>query len=198
MKKKNMFLLVTSVIVVLLLVWNAAISNSTEQRPYSIEKKYDGFEVRQYLPATLASVNKPGHMMESSNSGFRDLAGYIFGANKSEQKIAMTAPVIMQIGEGTGTTTEMSFVMPATYSLENLPVPEGENIRLHHESGYRMAVLRFGGYASNEDIAEKSDQLRQFLLQEKIAFRDKVIYMGYNPPFQLINRRNEVGFILKD
>jgi hypothetical protein len=197
MRKKKMTLYISVFLLIVLLFWQRGISNGTEQRPYKVDKVYDGFEIRSYNSVVMATVEQPGELMETSNTSFRTLAGYIFGGNAESEKIAMTAPVIMQPGKA-DSTTSMSFVMPAGYNLSTLPTPRTSSIQLHEEAGYRMAVIRFGGFVSNKDIKEKADELRQQLKKENIAFDDVVIYMGYNPPFQLINRRNEVGFIIKD
>lgn len=197
MRKKKVAIYLSILLVLLVLVWQTGISSGTEQRPYKVEKVLDGFEIRQYSPVVMASVEQNGQMMETGNSSFRTLANYIFGGNAEGEKIAMTAPVVMQPG-AEASTTRMSFVMPSGYELSTLPSPRTSAIELHEEKGYRMAVIRFGGFVSNKDIDEKAAQLRQLLQKENIAFEDEVIYMGYNPPFQLINRRNEVGFILKD
>ncbi|MBK7888751.1 MAG: heme-binding protein [Bacteroidetes bacterium] len=196
MRKKKMMIYISIVLVLIVLFWQTGISSGTEQRSYVVEKVYDGFEVRTYTSVVMASVEQNGEMMETGNTSFRTLAGYIFGGNVGGKKIAMTAPVVMQPGTE-ASTTRMSFVMPNGYDLSTLPAPQTSSIRLHEEAGYRMAVIRFGGFVSNKDIKEKADKLRQQLKKENIAFVDVVIYMGYNPPFQLINRRNEVGFILK-
>ena len=59
-----------------------------------------------------------------------------------------------------------------------------------------LAVLRFGGYTNDIKI-EKSQELRALLRKEGIAFEDKLIYMGYNAPWDFIGRRNEVAFEIK-
>lgn len=135
-------------------------------------------------------------MMEVGNTGFRELAGYIFGGNDRSEKIAMTAPVVFVPGESGKPSTEMSFVMPADKQMENLPAPNSSGIRIHLSDTVHMAVLRFGGFANNNDIEDKGEELRQILRNKNIRFVDKVVFMAYNPPFQLVGRRNEVAFEL--
>lgn len=194
---KGILLIVIIAVIVLIFYWNAGLSSGIETRPYTVEKTYEGFEIRQYSPVVMASVSEKGRMMETSNSSFRLLAGYIFGGNATGEKIAMTAPVLMQ-HNGADTTTRMSFMMPSSYLPDALPAPRTGDIEIHTESGYRMAVKSFGGFASNTDIEREAAALRALLSKHNIAYQGSVIYMGYNPPFQLINRRNEVAYLLTD
>ena len=86
-----------------------------EEPVYQVEKAWEAeqIEIRAYAPRVMAVTG----MTEDSDSGFRVLAGYIFGGNAAEQKIAMTAPVQQSMaGE-----KEMAFMIPAEYALEDLP-----------------------------------------------------------------------------
>ena len=88
-------------------------------------KKFDKFEIRKYDPALFSSVklNKKGYK-ESSSEGFRILVGYIFGDNEANEKIAMTSPVVMELGD----TSKMMFMVPKNYNLKNLPNPKNSKI----------------------------------------------------------------------
>jgi hypothetical protein len=178
--------------------WTNRVSADTEEQPYTLIRKWEGIEFRTYPPAILASVSKKGQMMEVGNTGFRELAGYIFGGNDRSEKIAMTAPVVFVPGESGKPSTEMSFVMPADKKMETLPAPNSSGIRIHLSDTVHMAVLRFGGFANNADIESKAAELRQLLQKKKISFVDRVVFMAYNPPFQLVGRRNEVAFELQE
>lgn len=93
--------------------------NKTEQQKYTLIKEYNGFEIRFYPSATIATVNLNAKTYkELANPGFRKLAGYIFGGNESNENISMTAPVHMEINDS---LSKMNFVMPSTYTKENLP-----------------------------------------------------------------------------
>jgi hypothetical protein len=130
---------------------------------------------------------------ENSSMGFRRVAGYIFGGNEQGQKIAMTSPVMMEMGE----QTEVSFVMPKQYEMDALPNPNNPQVKIAKQEERTLAVLRFGGYSNDDKITEKAQELRSLLLKEGIAFEDQLIYMGYNAPWDFIGRRNEVAFELK-
>lgn len=49
--------------------------------------------MRQYQPIIIVEVAIEGKRKEAIKSGFKILAGYIFGDNKSRENISMTAPV---------------------------------------------------------------------------------------------------------
>ena len=190
MKKK---LLYASLFILILITTMSLFSrDKTPQVPYTVLRQDGNFELRQYGTVLYASVEKNGHMMDMGNTGFRELAGYIFGGNQASQKIAMTAPVNFE--KTTDTETRMSFSMPEGFQLSSLPKPESRGIQLHETQPRKMAVLRFGGFASNNKIDEKAAELREWLRKENIRWKEPVIFMAYNSPWTLIGRRNEVGF----
>lgn len=164
-------------------------TSDTEQQKYDVIESDGNFEIRYYPSATMASVAVDGTYSNSSGTGFRILAGYIFGSNSDDLKIPMTAPVHMEM-DSSGYL--MSFVMPSGYNLENLPLPENGQIRLHESQPAHMASVRFGGYANDEKIASYKDKLRKYLDSRGIIYSEPFIFLGYNPPYQTIDRRNEV------
>ena len=92
----------------------------------------------------------------------------------------------------------MAFVMPKQYSMDALPNPSNANVKLEKQAERTLAVLRFGGYTNDAKIAEKAQELRDLLQKEGIGYQEKLIYMGYNAPWDFIGRRNEVAFELVD
>jgi hypothetical protein len=126
---------------------------------------------------------------ELGSSGFSKLAGYIFGGNKDKKQIAMTTPVHMNIGDSSST---MAFVMPATYSKDNLPLPNNSAVTIHETADEYVAAITFGGFASNEEIKKQSLLLENALKEKHIVYYGPFRFLGYNPPFQLLNRRNEI------
>ena len=164
-------------------------TSKTEQHKYSVIKIYDNFEVRRYAKALFSTVklNEKSYD-EVSGKGFRVLAGYIFGGNESNEKIAMTSPVAMQIGD----SSKMSFMVPAGYSLDNLPKPTDSKIYFEFKEEAIMAAIEFGGWASDEKIEEYKKKLIAELEKEQIQYKGSFSYLGYNPPYEVFNRRNEI------
>ncbi len=165
-------------------------TNKTEEQKYTVIQKDQDFEIRFYPSATFATIKSNAKSYkELANPGFRKLAGYIFGGNESNTNISMTAPVHMDIND---TVSSMSFVMPSSYSKENLPRPNNPNVIIQETAEEYVAVIRFGGYASDKDLKFYSEKLLQMLKDKGISSYGHARYLGYNPPFQFFNRRNEI------
>lgn len=158
-----------------------------EEPVYLVEKAWEAeqIEIRAYAPRIMAVTG----MNEDSDSGFRVLAGYIFGGNAEEQKIAMTAPVQQTMaGE-----KEMAFMMPAEYALKDLPQPEDQRVSFREAPAYTAAVIQFSGWASAEKADENWQQLQRFLIAEGIDITGEPTLNQYNPPWTLpFMRRNEI------
>ena len=189
----KMFIIITVVIILITLLlqsFTVMSTNKTEEQKYSLVRKYKDFEIRFYPSATVATINSNAKTYRDlSGPGFRKLAGYIFGDNEANTKISMTTPVQMDINDSVST---MSFVMPSAYTKENLPKPNDPNVRIMNTTDEYVAVIRFGGYASDEDLRFYSEKLQNLLKENKITHRGNYRFLGYNSPFQFIGRRNEI------
>lgn len=168
-----------------------AFSNSNiEKQKYRVVKTEKEFEIRFYPPAVLATIRSSANSYrELANNGFRRIAGYIFGNNESSAKIAMTSPVHMDINENNST---MSFVMPSAYQIKDLPKPTDGRVEIHETPAEYAAVIEFGGFATDEKIKKYADQLKNVLLEKSIKTIGNFKYLGYNPPYQFIGRKNEI------
>ena len=157
-----------------------------EEPTYQVEKVWEAeqIEIRAYAPRIMAVTG-----MDDSNGGFRVLAGYIFGGNAEEEKIAMTAPVQQSMaGE-----KEMAFMMPAEYALEDLPEPEDQRVSFRTAPAHTAAVIQFSGWASAEKSDKNWQQLRRFLIAKDIDITGEPTLNQYNPPWTLpFMRRNEI------
>jgi hypothetical protein len=87
----------------------------------------------------------------------------------------------------------MSFVMPSEYKMQDLPAPSSNQVKLIQENSKILAVIRFGGYSNSEKIQKYADQLYSTLKTNNIEYRGELLYMGYNAPWDVANRRNEVA-----
>ena len=164
--------------------------NKTEEQKYTVILKDQNYEIRFYPSATLATISSHAKTYkELSGSGFRKLAGYIFRGNEAATQIAMTAPVHMDIND---TLSTMSFVMPTSYNKENLPKPNDSGVQLKTTNDEYVAVIHFGGFASDKDLKYYSGKLQTILKEKGIITCGHPRYLGYNPPYQLVGRRNEI------
>lgn len=160
-----------------------------ETYPYKVNKKYDDFEIRSYEASLFASVKLSGNKYkETSSKGFSILAGYIFGGNQSNEKIAMTSPVAMSLED----TMTMMFMVPKKINKENLPQPNQSQIEFREEPAKTVAAITFGGWANDEKIGEYKQKLIVALEAEGISHTNRFYFFGYNAPFEVINRKNEI------
>ena len=167
-----------------------ATNRKVERQHYDLVKKEDGFEIRFYPKAIMATVSKPRQGEEQgANQNFRTLAGYIFGGNSAEKKIAMTAPVYM---EREPNTNKMSFVLPSGYKMTDLPNPNDTTIKLHYSDEGYYAALLFGGFASENKIKKKEAELMELMHKKGYEVAGNCNYLGYNAPWDIINRENEI------
>ena len=204
MKKK--WTMITSIIALILIVGVLAgpVMSDVEKPDYEVIQSVQNIEIRQYEPMIIAEVEVDGKREDAIGDGFRLLADYIFGNNtvqqvismtapvqqKENQKIAMTAPVQQQ---SAGKSWRMSFVMPSKYSMDSLPVPNNNRVRLKEILTKKFIVIEFSGTNSNENVTEHENQLMNYIEANQIKINDSPKYAFYNPPWSLpFLRRNEV------
>lgn len=178
-------------------------SMAIEEPSYTVRKKYDQFEVRQY-DATLAAQTIVSEGFEDAgNKAFRVLADYIFGKNVSKTKMDMTAPVTQQnekiamtapvnlsrLGEG----YVVQFMMPSKYTLETLPAPIDPRVTIVTLPARQVAVYSYSGSWSEERYNQKLAVFQEALKKENIQTIGQPVFARFNSPFQLwFLRRNEI------
>lgn len=204
MKKK--WTMITSIIALILIVGVLAgpVMSDVEKPDYKVIQSEQNIEIRQYEPMIIAEVEVDGKREDAIGDGFRLLADYIFGNNtvqqvismtapvqqKENQKIAMTAPVQQQ---STGKSWRMSFVMPSKYSMDSLPVPNNNRVRLKEILTKKFVVIEFSGTNSNENVIEHENQLMNYIEGNNLKITGSPKYAFYNAPWTLpFMRRNEV------
>jgi len=159
-----------------------------ETYPYVVVKKYDQFEIRKYESRLFTSVTLPTNQYKNaSGNGFSILAGYIFGNNKTNEKIAMTSPVAMSLED----SMTMMFMVPEK-NKESLPEPNSKQIKFQEEPAKTVAAITFSGWADQEKINRYKSKLIEALESNKISYTQKFYFLGYNAPYETYNRRNEV------
>jgi hypothetical protein len=187
------FLIILSSLAVLFIIFQSyttMATNKSEEQPYKVIKKENDFEIRFYPSVTMATVTSSAKSYkELGSSGFRKLASYIFGGNDANKQIAMTSPVHMDIND---TISSMSFVMPSAYNADNLPKPNDATVNISKTADEYVAAIKFSGFASDSDIQKQTEILKNALKNAPITYYGNFRYLGYNPPYQLVGRRNEV------
>lgn len=180
---------------------------SEEQPSYKVVAKQENKEIRKYDSYIIAKTTVSGSFKDAQSEGFRILAGYIFGKNKSQQKIAMTAPVVQKsesekismtapvvISPNENKTWTMTFSMPSKFTLETLPVPTDERVKLEKVNGKLVAALTFTGFWNESKNAEKALELTEWMKGfQEYQLASPPMFAGYNPPWTLpFLRRNEM------
>ena len=197
------YLAATATAVVLGLL--SPMASAIEEPKYTVVREYDGFEIREYAPYLVAEVTVPGPAEEAGNQGFRILAAYIFGKNRGERKISMTAPVAQAPAptkiEMTAPVTQaaandgyvVQFSMPSDYTLETLPEPLDPQVKLKEVSGGRVAVIRYSGTWTERNYKEHLEKLQRGVEAAGLRTTGSPIYSRYNAPFvPWFMRRNEI------
>jgi DNA gyrase inhibitor GyrI len=170
--------------------YGVSVMSKTEQAPYRVVESHGNIELRDYPPMIIAETEVTGDRKQAVQSGFRAIAGYIFGGNQSAEKIAMTAPVLQGV---TGDHWKVRFVMPSGKSMTNLPKPDNPRVNLLELPAGRFAVIRFSGTVGDESLKKNADQLLEFMRSRQFNSIGMPVYAFYNPPWTLpFLRRNEV------
>ena len=182
------------------------IRHGTEEPPFTVERRFGDVEIRRYGSRIAAETTIDANEEAARNEGFRRLARYIFGGNKGNTKIAMTAPVAQEQGQKIAMTAPVAaqrggagqwvirFFMPSNHSMDTLPTPNDERVRLVHVPGEQMAVLRFSGVASPTATAARTEELLKTLRDNKIETAGEPLMWFYDPPWTIpFRRRNEVA-----
>ena len=176
-----------------------------EEAPYTVIQQNGEFELRQYSPHIVAETTVEGTFDQVGSEGFRRLAGYINGENRTKQSIAMTAPVSQEaqsekiamtapVGqEKLGDRWRITFVMPLKYALDTLPEPIDSRIETKQEPGRLMAAVRYSGTWSRKGYEENKERLLAWIEEQGFKQTGDSVWARYDPPFMpWFLRRNEV------
>ncbi len=181
-------------------------SESVEQPPYDVIASVDGVEIRQYGPRLAAETDMDGDGIGiGRDTAFLRLAAFIFAQDRQGPEVAMTAPVSIQAaaepiamtapvaiepGAEQGT---MRFFMPAKYTLDTLPRPGDDRVRIVTVPAQTLAALRFSGELTDEVVAEQTTQLLRSIAGSDWTVTGTPGVFGYDAPgTPLDKRRNEV------
>ena len=176
-----------------------------EEAAYTVVKKDNKFEIRDYAPHILAEIIVDDNFEQAGNKAFNRLFRYISGENRSRGKVAMTAPVSQESRGGKIAMTApvgqqpvqgrwaVSFMMPASYTLETLPEPEDPKISLRQVPAHRMAAVRYSGFWSQKNYLRYKKELESWVHEEGLIIVGDPVWARYNPPFTpWFLRRNEI------
>ena len=178
---------------------------ATEEAKYTVVKKDDSFEIRDYAPHVVAEIIVEGELENAGSKAFNSLFRYISGDNHTRNKVAMTAPVSQQPASQKINMTApvgqqrvdnkwvVSFMMPDSYTLETLPVPDNSNVTLRQVPAHRIAAVRYSGFWSEKSYLENKSQLETWINKNKLLIVGDAVWARYDAPFTpWFLRRNEI------
>lgn len=181
-----------------------------ETPQYQVLEENGRIQLRNYDAYITASVEITGNSYNAAaNKAFRVLADYIFGNNTVNTKIAMTAPVASKKATSENIamtapvstyrldnqTYEVSFTMPSIYSMEDLPKPNNDAVKIKLIPQHKAAVIEFSGYTTEDKVEKKENELKAWALQSGIKLIGEPVVSRYDPPWKPgFLRRNELSF----
>jgi len=197
----------TRLIALLLLACVQAPSMAVEEPGYEVLRRLDAadVELRRYAPYVVAQVRVDGPADRADSEGFRALAGYIFGKNKGERRLEMTAPVtraaepvklemtapVTRSADASGFVVQ--FVLPRGVTLATAPEPIDPRVQLREVPASVVAVIRYSGFWSQANYDEHLERLQAALRDAKIAWTGEPTLSRYNGPMTpWFLRRNEI------
>lgn len=177
--------------------WGYFSVKNLEKPSYTVAEKNKDYEIRQYDAYIVAEVTVKGNYQQATNEGFTKIADYIFGNNTSSEKIAMTTPVVNSEPENPINERTIAFIMPSKYTLETLPKPNNEEVRLREVPEQRIAVHTFSWWVTEKRLNQKKTLLKDTLEKDRLVFTE-IQSARYNPPWTPpFMMRNEIWAILK-
>ncbi len=182
----------------------------SEQPPFTMVEAVGSVEIRQYGVRLAAETTVKGLGDDAARSeAFSRLAGYIFGKNRTRARMAMTAPVETSGGQTAQTIAmtapvetarakdgalRMRFFLPSSVSAETAPIPDDARVTIGSVPGQTLAVLRFSGHASRDDLSARKRELLDSLAPTPWKAAGEPFALFYDPPFTPpFLRRNEVA-----
>jgi hypothetical protein len=176
-----------------------------EEPDYDILESDEDFELRRYDSYIVAETVVEEAFDDAGNEGFRRLFAYISGENRKKASISMTAPVSQEKDyEQISMTAPVSqqsvagkwrvtFMMPSEYTLETLPEPIDERVKLKKVEGKLVAALKYSGTWSRKRFEKKKERLESLIQERGLMSMGEPVFARYNPPFMpWFLRRNEV------
>ena len=133
---------------------------------------------------------------DAVQTGFNRLFGYINGTNSENKPIPMTCPVLdYVIKDGKRDVYKISFYVPYQYQPPNKGPPKPTNPTVFLETIPEMVVgvIAFDGFANEQEDEQNVEKIEKALNADSLSYDSNNWYSaGYDPPFRIANRHNEV------
>jgi hypothetical protein len=163
-----------------------------ENAPYTVVEELKGYEVREYPESKWISTK--GVNEAKNNKMFWRLFGYIDGKNGRGEKISMTVPVMTsnEKKEDESMESNMCFFIPNKFQADP-PAPNDSDVEVITRPPLLVYTKQMSGFPNFKAEAEV---FKAELEAAGVQDADFSMYFsaGYDSPFKLLNRRNEVMF----
>jgi len=181
-----------------------------EKPSYTVLESEGNLELRRYEPYIVAETLVDGDFESAGNQGFRRLADYIFGNNRSRQKMEMTSPVSQAPSEKVAMTApvtmhrqgdlyRITFMMPSKYTLETLPEPVNPQVQLRQVPEELVAAVRYSGTWSQQRYESHKAELEAWVTRNEWSIAGGPVFARYDPPIKpWFLRRNEILIPIAD
>jgi len=195
----------------LLALLSPTVSHAIEEPAHTVLRTLgEQIEIRRYPPYVVAEVLLPVTAGDAGSQAFPILAGYIFGKNKGERKLEMTAPVtqraepvklamtapVTQAAAAGG--MRVQFVLPRSVSLASAPEPLDARVQLREEPAVERAVIRYSGRWTQANYDEHLARLRAALAAAGLQVDGEPVLARYDGPWTpWFMRRNEIWLTLR-
>lgn len=182
-------------------------THGLESPPFVTLESKEGYEVRKYKPSKWVGVQQDSTSCKTASSdSFWPLFKFISGENEAKKKIPMTSPVTVKIPAEVDSNNKERFTthfyLPYQYqevANSDLPKPNNSNVSFYDYPEITVYVLSYGGFTSDAKLAQHSKQLSTLLERDGLSYdKDVSFYAGYDPPYRLFNRHNEIWFVSND
>ena len=183
---------------------NPWFAHGLEFPAFETESRKEGYEIRKYQHSKWVSTQKESMSFKDATMvGFWRLFKYISGENTSNVKIPMTCPVAVKIQPSQGPACESMFTthfyIPAEHQA-NTPQPSNKEVSLIEYPEFTAYVYSYSGFNSDEKLLQNATEFGTLLERDGVSnyIKDHYYYAGYDPPYRLFNRHNEIWFIVEE
>ena len=181
------------IIVTLLALCAGGCAFTAEETKYTVISKTNNFELRDYPSQIVAETEVEATIEDAGNKAFRRLFNYISGDNKSQEKISMTSPVTQEASsekiamtspvaqQSTADGWMVSFMMPDSYTIDTIPIPDDPNVKVRQIPPRRMACVQYSGGWSEKRYLQHLQELEAWIADNNFQVLGKPVWATVQP-----------------
>merc|ERR1712071_119348 len=166
-------------------------ADDLEEAPYTPISTTEDYQIRSYPSAKWVCTKAEG--TDNSSSMFRRLFRYITGENEEAMQIEMTRPVSRLVDiKNESKDLQMCFYLGTSHQ-DSPPLPLSKEVFIEERKDLVLAVRSFSGRPSHSEWVHLLDLHKDALVADGIKITgDSTYFAGYDAPWVILNRRNEI------